>query len=58
MKDVLIIVAIIAIVLAVIAFAVIDYSVVAIDRITNQISDRFCLSKLIQQNQKVLFVPV
>ena len=32
-KDVLIIVAIIAIVLAVIAFAVIDYSVVAIDRI-------------------------
>lgn len=33
MKDVLIIVAIIAIVLAVIAFAVIDYSVVVIDRI-------------------------
>lgn len=33
MKDVLIIVAIIAIILAVIAFAVIDYSVVAIDRI-------------------------
>lgn len=33
MKDVLIIVAIVAIVLSIIAFAVIDYSVVAIDRI-------------------------
>ena len=33
MKDVLIIVAIIAILLTIIAFAVIDYSVVAIDRI-------------------------
>ena len=33
MKDVLIIVAIIAIVFAIVAFAVIDYSVVAIDRI-------------------------
>ena len=33
MKDVLIIVAIIAIILAVVTFAVIDYSVVAIDRI-------------------------
>lgn len=33
MKDVLIIVAIVAIILAVVAFAVIDYSVVAIDRI-------------------------
>lgn len=33
MKDILIIVAIIAILLTVIAFAVIDYSVVAIDRI-------------------------
>lgn len=33
MKDVLIIVAIVAILLTVIAFAVIDYSVVAIDRI-------------------------
>lgn len=33
MKDVLIIVAIIAIIFAVVAFAVIDYSVVAIDRI-------------------------
>ena len=33
MKDTLIIVAIITIILAVVAFAVIDYSVVAIDRI-------------------------
>lgn len=33
MKDVLIIVAIVAIIFAVVAFAVIDYSVVAIDRI-------------------------
>ena len=33
MKDTLIIVAIIAIILTVVAFAVIDYSVVAIDRI-------------------------
>ena len=33
MKDVLIIVTIIAIILTVIAFAVIDYSVIAIDRI-------------------------